>query len=63
MKGSNRIQITVLVAFVMLSSITMIWLFWRFPLSACIGTMVILVTFLLCAHFARSPDLDVAAPD
>jgi hypothetical protein len=60
---SKRIQITVLVAVLMLSSITMVWLFWRFPLLTCIGTMVILGNLLRCAHFARSLDLDLAAPD
>jgi hypothetical protein len=32
MKESKRIHITVLLTILMLSSITMIWLFWRFPL-------------------------------
>jgi hypothetical protein len=63
MKDSIRIQITALVAALMLSSITMLWLFWRFPLSTCIGTIVILGNLLRFTHFARSFDLDVTAPD
>jgi hypothetical protein len=63
MKDSKRVQFTLLVAVLMLSSMTMIWLFWRFLLSTCMGTVVIMAIFLRCAHFARSFDLDVAAAD
>jgi len=63
MRDSRRIHITLLLTVLMLSSITMVWLFWRCPLPTCIGTIVILCSLFRCALSARSPALDVAAPD
>jgi putative effector of murein hydrolase LrgA (UPF0299 family) len=63
MKESKRIQITVLLAVLMLSSITMIWFFWRFPVPTSIATMVLLATLFQCARIARSFDADVSALD
>jgi hypothetical protein len=47
---------------VALSSITMLWLLWRFPTPTCIGSIVLLGFLLHCAHFARVVDVAVG-PD
>jgi hypothetical protein len=42
-----------------LSSVTMLWLFWHFPVPTCIGSIVLLGCLLHCVHFARLIDLAV----
>ena len=50
-------------AVVMLSSLTMLGLFWRFPVPTCIGSIALLATLLHCAHFARLIELGAGAED
>jgi hypothetical protein len=45
-----------------LSSITMLWLLWRFPIPTCIGSIVLLGFLLHCVHIARVLDVAVG-PD
>lgn len=39
-----------------LSSVTMLWLFWRFPLPTAIITVLALAALAVCARLARSVD-------
>jgi hypothetical protein len=50
----------VFLAIVVLSSATMLWLFWRFPLRASLGTLGVLFLFGIAAHLSRSSDTDIA---
>jgi hypothetical protein len=45
-----------------LSSITMLWLLWRFPIPTCIGSIVLLGFLLHCVRIARVLDVAVG-PD
>ena len=63
MNDSKRIHITALLAVLMLSSITMIWLFWRFPVPTSIATIVLLAMLFQCARIANSFDPDAPALD
>jgi fatty acid desaturase len=58
---SKRYPVAALWAVVTLSSLTMLGLFWRFPVPACIGSIALLATLLHCAHFARLIDLGASA--
>jgi len=40
-----------------LSSITMLWLLWRFPIQTCIVSIVLLGFLLHCVQFARVVDV------
>ncbi|MDB6082492.1 MAG: hypothetical protein JWN43_373 [Gammaproteobacteria bacterium] len=53
-----RTNIFGLIAIVMLSSATMLWLFWRFPVSTGIATIVVLSAFGISARLARWIDTD-----
>ncbi|MDP9010748.1 MAG: hypothetical protein M3N91_18930 [Pseudomonadota bacterium] len=50
-------------ALVTLSSLTMLGLFWRFPVPTCIASIALLATLLRCARFARLIDLGSTAED
>jgi putative effector of murein hydrolase LrgA (UPF0299 family) len=63
MTDTRRIQIAILLAVLMLSSIAMIWLLWRFPLPTSIATLVLLATLFQCARIARTIDSDVSSLD
>jgi hypothetical protein len=45
-----------------LSSSTMLWLLWRFPIPTSVGSIVLLGFLLHCVHFARVVDAAVG-PD
>jgi hypothetical protein len=53
-----RTNILGLIAIVVLSSATMLWLFWHFPRSTGIATIAILSAFGISARLARSFDTD-----
>jgi hypothetical protein len=55
--------VAVLWAVVSLSSLTMLALFWRFPVPTCIASTALLATLLRCARFAKLIDLGTAAAD
>jgi hypothetical protein len=63
MKHSVRIQITVLLAVLLLSSITMVWLFWRFPLLTSLAAIVLVATLFQCARIARTIDTGASMLD
>ena len=60
-----RTKVVLLLGLLTLSSITMLWLFWRFPISTAIATAAVLVAFALSARLARAIDTDLPtdAPD
>jgi hypothetical protein len=47
-----------LIAIVVLSSATMLWLFWRFPIGTGIATVLVLSAFGVSARLARLIDTD-----
>jgi hypothetical protein len=53
-----RTNILGLIAIVVLSSATMLWLFWHFPVGTSIGTIVVLSAFAVLARLARLIDTD-----
>jgi hypothetical protein len=63
MTTRQKYPVAALWAVVTLSSLTMLGLFWRFPIPTCIGSIVLLATLLHCARFARLIDLAASAED
>jgi putative effector of murein hydrolase LrgA (UPF0299 family) len=63
MMDSKRIQITVLLSVLLLSSTTMTWLFRHFPLPTSLAAIVLLATMFQCARIARTIDSAVSALD
>jgi hypothetical protein len=59
MTDSKRFNFAALSAVIRLSSVTMLWLFWRFPIPTCIGCIVVLGCSLHCIRLARLIDLAV----
>jgi hypothetical protein len=53
-----RTNICGLIAIVVLSSATMLWLFWHFPVGTGIATVVVLSAFGVLARLARLVDTD-----
>lgn len=43
------------------SAVTMLWLFWRFPLATAIATAAVLTAMLISARLAKSSDSDSLA--
>lgn len=62
MTESKRFNFAARLAVIALSSITMLWLLWRFPIPTCIGSIVLLGCLLHCVHIARVVDAAVG-PD
>jgi hypothetical protein len=62
MTESMRFNFAARLVAIALSSITMLWLLWRFPTPTCIGSIALLGFLLHCAHFARVVDVAVG-PD
>jgi hypothetical protein len=58
--AQKRTNIFGLIAIVVLSSATMLWLFWHFPVSTGIGTVVVLSALGISARLARSFDTDMS---
>jgi hypothetical protein len=59
----KRTNIVALLAILTLSSVTMVWLFWRFPVPTALVTVAVLAALGVSARLARSidtemPDLD-----
>jgi hypothetical protein len=59
MTDSKRFDFAAFSLVIALSSVTMLWLLWRFPIPTCIGSMVLLGCLLHCIRFARLIDLAV----
>lgn len=59
MTESKRFNFAARLAVIALSSITMLWLLWRFPIPTCIGSIVLLGCLLHCVHIASVVDVAV----
>lgn len=62
MTHSERFNVAVLSVVIALSSATMLWLFWRFPIPTCIGSIVFLGCLLNCVRFASLMDQAASGP-
>jgi len=47
------------IAIFALSSTTMLWLLWRFPMGTALGALGVLLLFGIIAHLSRSSDTDI----
>src|SRR5271170_3903003 len=62
-KSSARANIVAFIAILSVSAGTMLWLFWRFPLTTAIVTLVVLGILAVLGRLARSTDVDVGDMD
>ena len=53
-----RRNIVVFLAILALSALTMVWLFWHYPVGTGIATLGILTAFVVLVRLARSIDTD-----
>jgi hypothetical protein len=60
MTESKRFNFAARLVVIALSSITMLWLLWRFPIPTSIASIVSLGFLLHCLRFARLVDLAAA---
>ncbi len=60
-KARARTNIIGFLAIGLVSAITMLWLFWRFPLATGITTIVVLAAFGISARLARMVDSESGA--
>jgi hypothetical protein len=56
--AQTRTSIIGFLVIVALSAMTMLWLFWRHPVSTGIATIVVLAAFAMSARLARLIDSD-----
>jgi hypothetical protein len=56
--AQKRTNIVGFFAIVALSAITMVWLFWHYPLSTGVATLAVLAAFGISARLARAVDTD-----
>jgi hypothetical protein len=61
--SSSRMNIFAFIAIVTLSAGTMLWLFWRFPLTTALITVGVLAILGVLARLARSIDVDMTERD
>lgn len=54
-----RKNIAALLTILALSAVTMVWLFWHFPLITTVVTVAILLGLGVCARLARLTDSDM----
>jgi hypothetical protein len=59
MTASKKFNFAALSVVVTLSSVTMLWLLWRFPMPTGIGSIVLLGFLLHCVRAARLVDFAV----
>jgi hypothetical protein len=62
-KSSSRAIIVAFMAILAVSAGTMLWLFWRFPLTTAIVTLVVLGFLAVLGWLARSTDADLSEMD
>jgi hypothetical protein len=56
--SQSQAKILVFLATLTLSALTMIWLFWRYPLSTSIAAVAVLAALYGSARLARSVETD-----
>lgn len=57
--SSARMGIVAFLAILTVSSGTMLWLFWRFPLMTAIVTLGVFAALVVLARLSRSIDVDM----
>jgi hypothetical protein len=57
--ASARANIIALLAILTVSASTMLWLFWRFPVTTAIITVAVLAVLVLLAALARSIEVEI----
>lgn len=57
-KSSDRSRVAVFISVLILSSATMLWLFWRFPLATAGVTLAILAVLGILAVLSRSIEVE-----
>jgi hypothetical protein len=55
-----RANYAILLAVLVLSGVTMIWLFWHHPIKTLIGTIAVLVSLGISARLARAIEAEAA---
>ena len=63
MADSKKIQYAAFSVAIALSSLTMLWLLWRFPMPTCIASVVVLGCLLHCTRIAGLIDLALGPID
>jgi len=58
--GHKRTNLLWLFAIVVLSAVTMLWLFWHHPVTTAIVTLVVLAAFAISARLANLVDSDIS---
>jgi hypothetical protein len=53
-----RVNIVLLLGILLSSAVTMLWLFWHYPLATGIATVAVLAALGISARLARSSDTD-----
>ena len=63
MRNSQIGRVYTLVTMVIfgLSSATMLWLLWRFPMGTAFASLGVLFVFSIVAHLSRSSDTDIVS--
>jgi hypothetical protein len=61
--SSTRMGIVAFFAILTVSAGSMLWLFWRFPLTTAIVTLAVLAALGILARLARSIDVDMTDMD
>lgn len=56
--GSGLIDVVLFLAPIMASAVTMLWLFWRFPISTTITAFIVLAGLGLSVKLAKSTDTE-----
>ena len=62
-RSSSRASIVAFIAILAVSAGTMLWLFWRFPVTTAIVTLVVLGFLAVLGWLARSTDTDSGEMD
>jgi hypothetical protein len=56
--SNPRSKVLVFVAILALSALTMIWLFWRYPIGTAIAALAVLAALWISARLARPVEID-----
>ena len=56
--AQKRTNILGFLSILALSSVTMVWMLWRFPIATGVGTVIVLSVYAVSARLARSIESD-----
>ena len=62
MRNSSQVRanIAIFLAVLALSALTMVWLFWHYPIKTLIGTIAVLAALGISARLARAIEVEAA---